>query len=204
MIKNYASELLGRQETQELLNRVKEKFPKLVDDLTPGILDLGVINRVLQNLLRERVSIRNLQSILEVLASYGMQHKDVEYLTERVRLALRRQITENLLAPDGALYVFTLPSEIEQLLAKNLQQGDEGKDILVDPLIAQKILSKTMSKAEDISKKGFSPVLVISPPLRSAMRRFVEKFIRNINVISHNEISDNVRIESLGMLEIKL
>lgn len=204
VIKSYANELIGRQETLELVNGVKEKFPKLVEDLVPGILDLGTVNRVLQNLLRERISIRNLRSILEVLASYGVQTKDVENLTERVRLSLRRQITESLLAPDGALYVFTLPSEIEQLLAKNLQQGDEGRDILIDPLAAQKILSKMIAKVDEVSQKGFSPVLVISPPLRSAMRRFAEKFIKNINVISHNEISENVRIESLGMLEIKI
>lgn len=204
VIKNHAHELLGRQETQDLLNGIREKQPKLVDDLVPAMLDLGTVNRVLQNLLRERISIRNLRSILEVLASYGVQSKDVEYLTERVRLSLRRQITESLLAPDGALYVFTLPSEIEQLLAKNLQQGDEGKDILIDPLAAQKILSKIIAKTDEVVQKGFSPVLVISPPLRSAMRRFAEKFIKNINVISHNEISENVRIESLGMLEIKL
>jgi flagellar biosynthesis protein FlhA len=204
VIKSYAHELLGRQETQELLNGVREKQPKLVDDLVPAMLDLGTVNRVLQNLLRERISIRNLRGILEVLASYGVQSKDVEYLTEKVRLALRRQITESLLAPDGALYVFTLPSEIEQLIAKNLQQGDEGKDILIDPLAAQKILSKIIDKTDEVVQKGFSPVLVISPPLRSAMRRFAEKFIKNLNVISHNEISENVRIESLGMLEIKL
>nr|WP_206617472.1 flagellar biosynthesis protein FlhA [Geovibrio thiophilus] len=204
VIKSYANELIGRQETLELVNGVKEKFPKLVEDLIPGILDLGTVNRVLQNLLRERISIRNLRSILEVLASYGVQTKDVENLTERVRLSLRRQITESLLAPDGALYVFTLPSEIEQLLAKNLQQGDEGKDILIDPLAAQKILSKMIGKVDEVTHKGFSPVLVISPPLRSAMRRFAEKFVKNINVISHNEISENVRIESLGMLEIKV
>jgi flagellar biosynthesis protein FlhA len=103
VIKSYANELIGRQETLELVNGVKEKFPKLVEDLVPGILDLGTVNRVLQNLLRERISIRNLRSILEVLASYGVQTKDVENLTERVRLSLRRQITESLLAPDGAL-----------------------------------------------------------------------------------------------------
>lgn len=204
VIKSHAGELIGRQETMELLNGVKEKYPKLVDDLVPSILDLGTINRVLQNLLREKISIRNLRSILEVLASYGVQLKDVEALTERVRLSLKRQITESLLAPDGALYVFTLPSEVEQLLAKNLQQGDEGKDILIDPLAAQKILSKMIGKVDEVTQKGFSPVLVISPPLRSAMRRFAEKFIKNINVISHNEISENVRIESLGMLEIKI
>ncbi|MGE4497396.1 MAG: flagellar biosynthesis protein FlhA [Deferribacterales bacterium] len=204
VIKSYANELIGRQETLELVNGVKEKYPKLVEDLIPNILDLGTVNRVLQNLLRERISIRNLRSILEVLAAYGVQTKDVENLTERVRLSLRRQITESLLAPDGALYVFTLPSEIEQLLAKNLQQGDEGKDILIDPLAAQKILSKMIAKVDEVAQKGFSPVLVISPPLRSAMRRFAEKFIKNINVISHNEISENVRIESLGMLEIKI
>ncbi|WP_022851726.1 flagellar biosynthesis protein FlhA [Limisalsivibrio acetivorans] len=204
VIKSNSYELLGRQETQELLDRLREKYPKLVEDLVPNILDLGTVNRVLQNLLRERVSIRNLQSILEVLASYGVQNKDVPSLVEKVRYALRRQITESLLAPDGTLYVFTLPSNVEQFIAQNLQQGDDGKEILIDPSVAQKILSEIMKKSDEVAEKGYSPVLVVSPPLRYSMRKFVEKFINNINVISHNEISDNVRIESLGMLEIKL
>lgn len=204
IIKSNAYELLGRQETQELLNKLKEKYPKLVDDVVPSILDLGTVNRVLQSLLKERVSIRNLQTIMEVLATFGMQNKQPDYLTERVRMVLKRQITESMLAADSKLYVFTLPSKVEQLLASNMQKGDEGQEIVIDPSVAQKILSAIMSKVEECVKRGLPPVLIVSPPIRMPMRRFVEKFVHNVNVMSHNEIGDNVRIESTGMLEISI
>jgi len=203
VIKSNASELIGRQETQDLLEKLKDKFPKLVEDLVPGILELGTINRVLQNLVKERVSIRNLQTILEVLATYGVSNKNVDFLTEKARLALKRQISESLCSVDGTLYVFTLPSNIEQFMAQNLQQTDEGTDIVIDPGVAQKILSAVIKKVDEINLKGLNPTLVISPPLRLPVRRFVEKFVSNINIISHNEIGDSAKIESLGMLEIE-
>ena len=127
VIKKNSYELLGRQETQDLLDKLKEKHPKIVEDVVPGILDLSTLNRVLQNLLKERVSIRNLQTILESLATYGTMNKDIEYLTEKVRFALRKQITESLLAQDGKLYVFALPQQAEQLIIKSMHQTDEGK-----------------------------------------------------------------------------
>lgn len=203
IIKRNAHELLGRQETQELLDKLKEKYPKLVDDVVPSILDLGTVNRVLQSLLRERVSIRNLQTIMEVLATFGMQNKHPDYLIEKVRLTLRRQITESMTAADGNLYVFTLPSKVEQQLAGSLQKTDDGQEIVIDPAFAQKILSAIMKKSEECVGRGLTPLMIISPPIRLPMRRFVEKFVPNINIMSHNEISESVRIESLGMLEIE-
>ncbi|MGA1861738.1 flagellar biosynthesis protein FlhA [Deferribacter thermophilus] len=202
VIKSYAYELLGRQETQELIDRLKEKYPKLVEDLIPNILDIGTVQRVLQNLLKERVSIRNLPTILETLAAYGVQNKDIEYLTEKVRVALKRQITESLLAADSRLYVFTLAPEIEQMIAKNIQQGDDGREVVMEPTTAQKLLQKLIDKTKEINENGLNPVLVISPPIRYPFRRFVEKFIPNLYVISHNEIAENVQIESLGSVEI--
>jgi flagellar biosynthesis protein FlhA len=202
VIKKNAHELLGRQETQELLDKLKEKYPKLVDDVIPGILDLGVVNRVLSALLRERVSIRNLQTIMEVLATFGTTNKHPDYLIEKVRLTLKRQITENMTAADGNLYVFTLPSKIEQTLAGSLQNTDDGQEIVIDPSLAQKILSAIMKKSEECVARGLPPLMIISPPIRLPMRRFIEKFVPNVNIMSHNEISETVRIESLGMLEI--
>lgn len=204
VIKSNAYEIVGRQDTQDLLDKLKEKYPKLVEDLVPNILDLGIVHRVIQNLLKERISIRNLQTILEVLASYGTQSKDVDYLTEKVRSALKRQISESLLAPDGKLYVFTLASNIEQTLAKNIQNTEDGKEIVIDPSFGQKILSAVIKKVDEITAKGLPAVIVISPPIRLPFRKFVEKFISNLNVISHNEIADNVKIESVGTVEIKL
>ncbi|MDR0454305.1 MAG: flagellar biosynthesis protein FlhA [Deferribacteraceae bacterium] len=202
VIKQQAYELLGRQEAQDLLSKLKEKHPKIVDDLVPGILDIGVVTRVLQNLLRERVSVRNLQTILETLATFGTSQKDVDYLTEKVRFSLRRQITESVLGSDGILHIFTLPSPIEQLFAKSLQQTDDGKEIIIDPMIAKKVLSELIARCDKIISQGLPPVLVVSPPLRLPLRRFVDKYITHINLISHNEIGENVKIESLGTLDI--
>jgi len=204
IIKNNAHELIGRQEIQELLDKLKEKTPKLVEDVVPGIIDLSTLHFVLQSLLKERVSIRNLRTILEVLASYGLRIKKVDELTEKVRIALKRQITESLSAADGRLYIFTLMSKIEQYIAQNTQETDEGKEIVIDPSVAQKILSAILNKVDEITAKGLMPVIVVSPPIRIAFRRFVEKFIPNIYVISHNEISDNAMIESMGVIEIEI
>lgn len=203
VIKKNAYELVGRQEAQELLDKLKEKHPKVVEDLVPAILDLSVVTRVLQNLLRERVSIRNMQTILEALASYGASNKDMEYLTEKVRYALRRQITENLLATDGKLYVFALPQQAEQLVMKSMHQSDEGREIVLDPAAARKILTALMEKTEEIISKGMPPVLFVSQPIRFAMRRFVEKYTPLLNIIAHTEVSDSVQIESLGTLTIE-
>lgn len=203
VIKKNAFDLVGRQETQELLDKLKEKHARVVEDLVPSILDLSIVTRVLQNLLRERVSIRNLQTILEALASYGASNKDVEYLTEKVRYALRRQITENLLANDGKLYVFALPQQTEQLVIKSLHQSDEGREIVLDPAAARVILTSLMAKVEEITSKGIPPVLFVSQPIRFAMRRFVEKYAPLLNIISHTEVSDSVQIESLGTLNIE-
>ncbi len=158
IIKRNAHELLGRQETQELLDRLKEKYPKLVDDVVPAILDLGTVNRVLQSLLKERVSIRNLQTIMEVLATFGMQNKHPDYLIEKVRLTLKRQITEAMVSADGNLYVFTLPSQIEQSLAGSLQNTDDGQEIVIDPAMAQKILSAIMKKIRRVHRQRFNSV----------------------------------------------
>ena len=204
VIKNNAHELLGRQEVQELIDKVREKNPKLVDDLIPNVLDLGTVLMVLQNLLKERVSIRNLKYILEILAAYGVKHKRVDDLVERVRASLKRQITESLIGADNKLYIFTLPSKVEQFIAENIQDTDEGKEVVMDPQSAQKILKSIMQKVDEIVSKGISPVLVVSPPIRLSIRRFIERFIPNLNVISHNEISENVAIESMGTLEINL
>ena len=204
VIKNNAHELLGRQEVQELIDKVREKNPKLVDDLIPNVLDLGTVLMVLQNLLKERVSIRNLKYILEILAAYGVKHKRVADLVERVRASLKRQITESLIGADNKLYIFTLPSKVEQFIAENIQDTDEGKEVVMDPQSAQKILKSIMQKVDEIVSKGISPVLVVSPPIRLSIRRFIERFIPNLNVISHNEISENVAIESMGTLEINL
>lgn len=203
VIKKNSFELLGRQETQDLLDKLKEKHPKIVEDVVPGILDLSTLNRVLQNLLKERVSIRNLQTILESLATYGTMNKDIEYLTEKVRFALRKQITESLLAQDGKLYVFALPQQAEQLIIKSMHQTDEGKEIVIDPATARKILTGLMEKTEEITAKGIPPVLFVSQPIRYAMRRFVEKYSPSLNIIAHTEVADNVQIDSLGTVLIK-
>lgn len=138
------------------------------------------------------------------MATYGSKTKKIDDLIEKVRMALKRQITESLLSRDNKLYIFTLASKVEQFIADNIQETDEGREVVVDPANAQKILKAIMGKVGEIISQGLTPILVVSPLIRMPIRRFIERFIPNLNIISHNEISEDAIIESLGTLEIDI
>ncbi|KAL1110061.1 hypothetical protein AAG570_014041 [Ranatra chinensis] len=204
IIKTHSYELVGRQEVQELLEKVAERSPQLVAELIPGVLDLGTVTRVLQNLLKEKVSIRNLPTIIETLSTFGVINKDVSYLTEKVRLSLSRQISESLLASDGVLHFFSLPSEVEQILLKSLQQSEDGVEIVTDPALFRKIVNGLNERCSELSKEGIPPVLIVAPIMRMPMRRLLDTYIKNLNIITPTEIADNVRIDSMGAISVNL
>ncbi len=204
VVKANAKELLGRQEVQTLLDNLKEQNAKMVEDAL-GTVDMSVITRVLQNLLEEKVSIRNIQTILETLSNYGEVNKDVEYLTEKVRYALRHNITEGLVSDGSVLKVFTLPSALEHHLAKSIQKGDEGNEIIMDPTLGQRVLAAIGEFSEKLKGEGLPVVLVISPPLRFAFYRFVSKYaVSDLHIISHNEISETVKLDLVGRIEVEM
>jgi len=199
-IKRHAFELLGRQETKSLLDALNETHPKVVEECVPKVLSIGEVQRVLQNLLREGVSIRDLVTILETLADYGALTRDVNVLTEYVRQALARQICKQYADENGELHLLTLSPQIDQLFSEAITQSNQGTYLALEPKVAQGILSR-ISEAVENSLAGNTPVLLCSAAVRSHLKRLTERFIPNLVVLSHNEITPNIRIVSIGVVQ---
>jgi len=215
VIKQSAPDLLGRQETQDLLDRIKLKTPKLIDDLVPTILDIGNITRILQTLLKERVSVRNMPVILETLANYAPNaNKNIEYLSEKVRYALRRQICENLLANDGKLYALRFPSVVEQMLLKSIQQSDEGREIVLDPAMADKILTPLITKLTTTYTPSSTAVMIVPQQIRYVTFKFLNLCLNSkilsfsktplpkFSIIAFNEVAEDVTLEIESIIDI--
>lgn len=202
ILKSNLHELFGRQELVRILDNFKEEYPKIVDDLIPEIVSLGTVLKVLQNLLREGVSIRDLRSILESLAEHGNIIKDPDTLTERARESLYRTITEKIKSDQGDIPLFTLDKNIEEALAESLIQTDQGQQLSLDPKLTQTILASLNEKIEEATNIGEKMVVLCSPVIRRHFRRLTEKFIPNLIVVSHNELSPEVHIRSLGTVRV--
>ena len=201
VIKQHAHELLGRQETQDLLDNLAKSYPKLVEDLVPNVLGVGTIMRVLQNLLREGVSIRDLRTILETLADYAPHTQDTDVLTEYVRHALSRSISAAYVQPDGTLPVITLDSKVENLIQNSIQHREHGSFLALDPQVAQKILDSLSTLISSFGG-GQQPVLLVIPQIRPHVRRLIERYFPSLAVLSHNEITTNIKIKSIGTVTI--
>jgi len=202
ILKTNLHELFGRQELVRILDNFKESYPKIVTDLVPDILPLGVVLKVLQNLLREGVSIRDLRTILESLAENGPGLKDGDALTELVRQSLYRTITESIKGDQGDIPLFTLDRGIEETLAQNIIQTDHGAQVSLDPKVTQKILASLNEKIEDATSQGEKMVVLCSPVVRKHFKRLTEKFLPNLHVVSHNELSPEIHIRSLGTVRL--
>lgn len=201
VIKRHAHELLGRQEVQNLLDNLKKVYPKLVEDLVPDPLSLGLIMRVLQNLLREGVSIRDLRTILETMADYSPGANDPDILTEHVRSALARQIS-SAYAEDGMLSVITLERRVEEIFNQSLQRTEHGGTYLtLDPRQAQAILDAIAQQIQNFSG-GTTPVLLCSPTIRPHVKKLTERYLPNLVVISHNEIAPHLQVRSIGTVRM--
>ena len=202
-IKRHASELLGRQETQSLIDKFKESNPKVIEELIPDVLSLGKVQKVLQNLLKEQISIRDLRTILEQLADYGPTTKDTDILTEYVRQALARPITKQFQSTDGSLSVMTLNREIEELIHSSIQKTELASFLALEPTVAEKLLLKLQEAVESITPQmETSPVLLASPGIRHHLRKFVERFIPDLAVLSHSEIIPSVQIKTLKVVDL--
>ncbi len=202
IIKSNVHELFGRQELVDLLENFKEHYPKIVSDLIPDILTMGQVLKVLQNLLREGVSIRDLRSTLETLAEYGGTIKDTDTLTEMVRQSLYRTITQSVRSEQGDIPLFTLDRGIEESIAQNIIQTEQGQQVSLDPKITQTILASLNEKIEEATSMGEKMVVLCSPVIRNHFKRLTEKFIPNLVVISHNELSSDANIRSLGTVRL--
>ncbi len=202
LIKTNLHEMFGRQELVHVLENLKQEYPKIVDDLIPEICSLGVVLKVVQNLLREGISVRDLRTILESLAENGTIIKDADGLTENARESLYRTITEKVKSEAGDIPLFTLDRGIEEALAQNLIQTEHGQQLSLDPKLTQTILASLNERIEEATHMGEKMVVLCSPVIRRHFKRLTEKFIPNLIVVSHNELSPEVNIRSLGTVRV--
>ena len=198
LIKTHAPDLLGRQETSALLDNVKQHYPVVVDELVPNLLTVGEIQRVLQNLLRERIPIRNLLLILENLADGARASKDVDYLTERVRAALARHICAEY-AENGLLSVITVDPRLETLLGEATRRGEDAYALL-DPTTVGKIYASLTNQIQAAQQSGLQPIVLTSPSTRLALKRLTERAAPSLVVLSYSEIAPGLRVESIGQI----
>lgn len=200
IIKQHAHELIGRQEVQNLVDNLAKTYPKLVEELVPDILNLGTIMRILQNLLSEGVSIRDLRSILESMADWAPVTKDTDILTEYVRHALARTISQDL-AVDNVIPLITLNKSVEEEISKSVQHKETGSYLAIDPGKAQLILD-SIGEAIPLFEGGQQPTLLAAPQIRPHVRKLTERYYPQLVVISHNEILPNIKIRSIGSVNL--
>jgi len=202
VLKTHACELLGRQEVQSLLDNLALNHPKVVEELVPNLLSLGGVQKTLQNLLKEQVSIRDLLSIIETLADYAPITKNVDILTEYVRQRLARSITKQYKTPEGDIPLMTLDAEIEELVNNAIQHTEHESYLSLEPALAQKILAQFNKAMGKFTSMNYQPIILCSPGIRPHLKKLTERFIPTLVVLSHNEIDKRVKLKSLGVASL--
>ncbi|AMA62443.1 MAG: flagellar biosynthesis protein FlhA [Kurthia gibsonii] len=203
IIRANASELLGRQETKQLIDHLRETSPILVEELTPTPMSIGEIQKVLSKLLDESVSVRNLPIIFETLADYSKLTSDVDVLTEYVRQSLARQITTQYAGNQQELKVLTVSAKIEKAIADSIQQTDHGNYLALDPQMSQAILESIAAELERVSFIDQSPVILCSPAVRMYVRQLTERYFPQIPILSYNELDASIEIQSVGVVNVE-
>jgi flagellar biosynthesis protein FlhA len=202
IIRQNCADLLGRQELQGLLDGLKASAPKVIEDLIPGLLPVGTILKVLKNLLKEGVSIRDLRTILEALAEMAPHQKDAGMLTEHVRTSLARTITKKLVGFDGQLTLLTLDKVVEETIAAGIIQTDQGPQLSLDPEFVRNFVSELNDQAAALMQETNNAVVLCSPLIRMHVKQLVDRFIPNVTVLSHNELTPTVNIRSFGTVRL--
>jgi flagellar biosynthesis protein FlhA len=202
LIRRHAHELLGRQETQQMLDHLKESHPKVVEELVPNLLPLGGVVKVLQNLLREQVPVRDLLTIMETLADWAPVSKDPDTLTEYVRQALARTITKLHLGTAGSLPVMTLDPEIEQAVARAIQGSGHGSYLALEPALAHQIAQAVARTLERLKSAEHQPLIACSAQIRSHFKKLIDRFVPNLAVLSYDEILSTANIQSMGTVTL--
>lgn len=202
VIKRHAHELLGRQETNVLVENLKANYPALVDELIPNVMTVGDIQKVLLNLLKEKISIRDLVTIFETLADYGQYTKDHELLTEYVRQALSRQITQQYADPSEPLRVITIGPNLEKKIAESVKQTEQGNYLALDPTSTQAIFQKLTEQVNKLMQSGQTPVILSSPAIRMYLQQLVAKAVKDVPVLSYSELEPDVEIQSVGVVNL--
>ena len=203
VLKAHGHELLGRQEVQSLLDTLATSHPKAVEELVPALLSLGGVQKVLQNLLREHVPIRDLLTIVETLADYAPITKNIDILTEYVRQRLARTITKLYATSGGEIVLMTLDNEIEEMIGAAVQHTEHESYLSLEPAAAQKFLSQLTKGAEKFTSLNYQPIVLCSPGVRPHLKKLTERFLPALVVLSHNEIDKRAKLKSLGVISIR-
>lgn len=200
IIRQHISELLTRQDVQNLVNNLKETNPSLVEELVPKLLGLGEVQKVLQNLLREGISIRDLLTIMETLADYAATTRDVDILTEYVRQSLKRAISTKYFPAHETTSVITLDPKVEQEIMGSVKQTENGAFLNLDPGKSRAIMDSLKKESEKLENLGKNPIIITSPIVRMYFKRLTEDYFRDLVVVSYNEVETNVELQSVGMV----
>jgi len=203
IIRTHAYELIGRQEVNSLIENFKKTHPKVIEELIPDPLSLGSVVRILQSLLKEQVSIRDLLTIFETLADESHKTKDVEVLTEGVRKALSRSITSKYQGEDGEIMVMSLNSDVEEQIANSLLQTEQGIQLIMDPQRAHRLINDVARTIERHPEIAGAPILLTSPTSRRHLYKLLARFIPQIIVLSHNDITSDANVKSVALVEMR-
>ena len=200
VIRQHIAELLTRQDVQGLINNLKENNPALVEELVPKLLGLGEVQKVLQNLLQEGISIRDLLTIFETLADYAPTTRDTDILTEYVRQSLKRAISVKYFPAHETTQVITLDPKIEQEIMGSVKQTEQGAYLNLDPERTRKIMDSLGKEVQKLENLGKTPIIITSPIVRMYFKRLTEDYYKDLIVVSYNEIESNVELQSVGMV----
>ena len=200
VIKSHIAELLTRQDVQNLVNNIKESNPALVEELIPKLLGLGEIQKVLQNLLREGISIRDLLTIFETLADHAATSRDTDVLTEYVRQSLKRAISTKYFPANEVTSVVTLDPKVEQDIMSSVKQTEQGAYLTLDPEKTRAIMDSVETEIAKLENMGKNPIIVTSPIVRMYFKKLTEEYFKDLIVVSYNEVESNVELQSVGMV----
>ena len=207
LVREHASALVSREEVCRLIDQLKTTSPKLVEETVPAVVKPAEVQRVLHNLLRERVPVRDLETILETMGDWAPQSRDPSVLTEYVRNALRRTISQQQAREDESgqlrIYCVTLDPELEELLAGHIERGPVGSTLTMPPATIQSLITSVASTIESLLTRGYHPVVITSPTVRAQLWQILESRIPGVVVLAYNEIEKGIDVESLGLVRMK-
>ena len=200
VIRQHIAELLSRQDVQNLVDNLKESNPSIVEELVPKMLGLGEVQKVLQNLLREGISIRDLLTIFETLADYAQTTRDTDVLTEYVRQSLKRAISAKYFPANETTSVVTLDPKVEQELMSSVKQTEQGAYLTLAPERTKAIMASVQTEIDKLESLGKNPIIITSPIVRMYFKRLTEDYFKDLIVVSYNEVETNVELQSVGMV----
>ena len=200
IIRQHIAELLTRQDVQNLVNNLKETNPSIVEELVPKLLGLGEVQKVLQNLLQEGISIRDLLTIFETLADYSATTRDTDILTEYVRQSLKRAICAKFFPANETTSVVTLDPKVEQEIMASVKQTEQGAYLTLDPEKTKAIVESVRTEIGKLESIGRNPIIITSPIVRMYFKRLTEDYFKDLIVVSYNEVESNVELQSVGMV----